>query len=50
MIGMVTIMVTKLGMNKDFDNHLDAKRLFNQIDAMKYVNKEDMLKLGLQYF
>lgn len=39
-----------LGMDKDFDNHLDAKRLFNQIDAMKYVNKEDMLKLGLEYF
>jgi hypothetical protein len=38
------------GMFKDFDNHLDAKRMFNKIDSMKYVNKEDVLNLGLEYF
>lgn len=39
-----------LGIDKDFDNHLDAKRLFNVIDSMKYVNKADLLNLGMEYF
>jgi len=39
-----------LGIMKDFDNHLDAKRLFNTINSLKYVNKQDLLDLGMEYF
>ena len=39
-----------LGMDRDFDNHLDAKKLFNKIDSLKYVNKDILLDLGLKYF
>lgn len=39
-----------LGIIKDFDNHLDAKRLFNKINNFKYVNKQDLLDLGMEYF
>lgn len=39
-----------MGMDRDFDNHLDAKRCFNQLDSLKYVNVQDCLEAGLNYF
>ena len=39
-----------LGIDKDFNNHLEAKQLFNKINSLKYVNKQDLLDLGMEYF
>jgi hypothetical protein len=38
------------GMDIDFDNPEEAKKLFNELKVLKYLNVDTLRKCGLKYF
>jgi len=38
------------GMDRDFTTHLEAKKMFNQLDRMSYINQKDLFDLGFERF
>lgn len=38
------------GIDRDFKDPMEAKRMFNKLDAMKFINHQDLYDLGFTRF